>query len=134
MKISQFDKPTIATIRQAMDNALEQVASEYGIAIKTGNATFSGNEVSFKVKANTLDSSGLANTQEADNFELYKDAIGLGYLSVGDKISLQGKSFKLVGYNTRASKAPIQIQDTQGRRYKCSVKMLKVYNRNPKEA
>ena len=128
MKVSQFDKPTIKAIRMAMDQALATVANEYGITINTGNARFSGNEVTFKVKANTTSSDGTANTKEADNFELYKNSIGLGWLEVGDQIMLQGKYFTLKGYNTRARKSPIQIEDAQGRGYKCSVEMVKMYN------
>ena len=66
MKVTNFDKPTIKAIRQAMDQALATVADEYGITINTGNARFSGNEVTFKVKANTVDSAtGNAITKEA---------------------------------------------------------------------
>ena len=128
MKVTNFDKPTIKAIRMAMDNALANVASEYGITINTGNARFSGNEVTFKVKANTQDSSGAANTKEATMFDLYKNQEGIGHLNVGDTITLQGKDFILKGYNTRARKSPIQIEDMQGRGYKCSVQMLKMYN------
>ena len=128
MKVTNFDKPTIKAIRQAMDQALATVASEYGITINTGNARFSGNEVTFKVKANTLDASGSANTKEAQMFELVKGQEGIGHLSVGDTITLQGKDFILKGFNSRARKSPIQIEDMQGRGYKCSVQMLKMYN------
>ena len=128
MKVTNFDKPTIKAIRMAMDNALATVEKEYGITISTGNARFSGNEVTFKVKANTLNSSGSANTKEADMFDLYKNSIGLGWLNVGDQILLQGKYFTLKGYNTRARKSPINIEDAQGRGYKCSVEMVKMYN------
>ena len=129
MKVQQFDKPTIKAIRMAMDNALAQVAQEYGITINTGNARFSGNEVTFKVKANTVDgATGNAITKEAQTFELVKHQEGIGHLSVGDTVTLQGKEFILKGFNTRARKSPIQIEDQQGRGYKCSVQMLKMYN------
>ena len=129
MKVTNFDKPTIKAIRLAMDNALANVATEYGITINTGNASFSGNEVTFKVKANTVDgATGTAITKEAQMFDLYKHSEGLGHLSVGDHITLQGQTFILRGYNTRARKSPIQIEDMQGRGYKCSVQMLKMYN------
>lgn len=129
MKVQQFDKPTIKAIRQAMDQALAQVANQYGITINTGNARFSGNEVTFKVKANTVDgATGNAITKEAQTFELVKHQEGIGHLSVGDTVDLQGKAFTLKGFNTRARKSPIQIEDQQGRGYKCSVQMLKMYN------
>ena len=129
MKVTNFDKPTIKAIRVAMDSALAKVEKDYGIKISTGNARFSGNEVTFKVKANTVTSDGVANTKEADNWDLYKHTIGLEWLNVGDQIMLQGKYFTLKGYNTRARKSPIQIEDSNGRGYKCSVEMVKMYNK-----
>ena len=128
MKVTNFDKPTIKAIRLAMDSALAQVEKDYGIKISTGNARFSGNEVTFKVKANTMGEGGQVNTKEAQMFELVKGQEGLGHLNVGDTVTLQGKSFILKGFNTRARKSPIQIEDMQGRGYKCSVSMLKMYN------
>ena len=127
-RITNFDKPTIKAIRVAMDDALAQVEKAYGIKISTGNARFSGNEVTFKVKANTVTSGGKAITKEAQMFDIVKHQEGLGHLSVGDTVTLQGKSFTITGYNTRARKSPINIEDMQGRGYKCSVSMLKMYN------
>lgn len=134
MKVTTFDKATIKAIRMAMDNALAQVAQEYGITINTGNARFSGNEVTFKVKANTVGEGGQVNTKEAQMFELVKGQHGLDHLTVGDTVTLQGKEFTLKGFNSRARKSPIQIEDRQGRGYKCSVQMLKLYNSRYEQA
>lgn len=128
MKVTNFDKPTIKAIRMAMDKALAKVEKEYGITIKTGNARFSGDEVTFKVKANTMGDNGTVNTKEANMWDLHADMNGLGHLKVGDTINLQGKSFTIAGYNTRARKSPINITDSNGRGYKCSVAMVKMYN------
>ena len=128
MRVTNFDKPTIKAIRLAMDSALAQVEKDYGIKISTGNARFSGNEVTFKVKANTVTSGGKAITKEAQMFDIVKHQEGIGHLSVGDTVTLQGISFTITGYNTRARKSPINIEDMQGRGYKCSVSMLKMYN------
>ena len=128
MKVTNFDKPTVKAIRMAMDKALATVEKEYGITIKTGNARFSGDEVTFKVKANTMGDNGTVNTREANMWNLYADMNGLGHLSVGDTVNLQGKSFTIAGWNTRARKSPVNITDAQGRGYKCSVDMVKMYN------
>jgi len=128
MKISQFDKPSIKAIRIAMDEALAKVSKEYGIKISTGNARFSGDEVTFKVKANVIGQGGQVKTKEAQAWEIYANMHGLGHLSVGDSVELQGKSFTIKGYNTRARKSPIEIEDRNGRGYKCSVQMLLMYN------
>ena len=128
MKISNFDKPSIKAIRIAMDAALAKVEKQYGVKISTGNARFSADEVTFKVKANVISKGGIVKTKEAQAWDLYAQTEGLGHLSVGDTVQLQGKSFTIAGYNTRARKSPINITDSNGRGYKCSVSMLKMYN------
>jgi len=128
MTISNFDKPSIKAIRIAMDEALAKVSKEYGIKISTGNARFSNDEVTFKVKANTIGTGGVVKTKEAQAWDIYANMNGLGHLSVGDSVQLQGKSFTIKGYNTRARKSPINIEDHNGRGYKCSVSMLLMYN------
>jgi hypothetical protein len=128
MKVSNFDKPSIKAIRTAMDAALAKVEKQYGIKISTGNARFSADEVTFKVKANVIAKGGIVKTKEAQAWDLYATTEGLGHLSVGDTVQLQGKSFTIKGYNTRARKSPINIEDANGRGYKCSVSMLKMYN------
>jgi hypothetical protein len=128
MKVSNFDKPSIKAIRIAMDEALAKVSKEYGIKISTGNARFSNDEVTFKVKANTIGTGGVVKTKEAQAWDIYANMKGLGHLSVGDSVQLQGKSFTIKGYNTRARKSPINIEDHNGRGYKCSVSMLLMYN------
>ena len=128
MKVSNFDKPSIKAIRMAMDEALAKVSKEYGIKISTGNARFSNDEVTFKVKANTIGTGGVVKTKEAQAWDIYANMNGLGHLSVGDSVELQGKSFTIKGYNTRARKSPINIEDHNGRGYKCSVSMLLMYN------
>jgi len=128
MKVSNFDKPSIKAIRVAMDEALAKVSAEYGIKISTGNARFSADEVTFKVKANTIGTGGVVKTKEAQAWDIYANMNGLGHLSVGDSVQLQGKSFTIKGYNTRARKSPINIEDHNGRGYKCSVSMLLMYN------
>lgn len=128
MKVSNFDKPSIKAIRMAMDIALAKVEKQYGIKISTGNARFSGDEVTFKVKANTIGTGGQVQTKEAQNWAMMAQVNGLDGFSVGDTIQLQGKSFTIKGWNTRARKSPINIEDQNGRGYKCSVNMLKSYN------
>ena len=128
MKISKLDKPSIKAIRLAMDKALAEVEAQYGIKISTGNARFTADEVTFKVKANVIDKFGTVLSKEAQAWELYAPTQGLDHLSVGDTVQLQGKSFTIKGYNTRARKSPINIEDSNGRGYKCSVSMLKMYN------
>ena len=132
-KITTFDNNNLKGLRVEMDLALRAISNKYGITIKTGNASFSGNECTFKVKLNTQGTDGTVITKEAKSWDLYKGLAngpldGLSHLNIGDTIYIQGSPYILSGYNTRARKAPINFTDSLGRGYKCSVRMLTLEN------
>jgi hypothetical protein len=127
-KIESFNKPTIVQLRSSIDKALDQVAKEYGITISAGNCSFSGNEANFKLKLNTIGEGGTVITRESQNWDFYKNRTNCSHLSIGDKITIQGNSYTLSGYNTRARKAPINFTDSRGNGYKCSINMLNLEN------
>jgi len=126
--IKQFNKPTIVQLRSSINEALDHVAKEYGITISAGNCSFSGNEANFKLKLNTIGDNGTVITRESQMWDLYKSRTNCSHLSIGDKITIQGNTYTLSGYNTRASKAPINFTDSRGNGYKCSIAMLNQYN------
>ena len=126
--IKQFNKPTIVQLRSSINEALDQVAKEYGITISAGNCSFSGNEANFKLKLNTIGDNGTVITRESQMWDLYKSRTNCSHLSIGDKITIQGNTYTLSGYNTRASKAPINFTDSRGNGYKCSINMLNLEN------
>jgi len=127
-KIETFNKPQIVQLRNEIDKALDRVAKQYGITIKAGNCSFSGNEANFKLKLNTIGEGGTVITRESQMWDLYKGRTQCSHLSIGDKIKIQGNSYTLSGYNTRARKAPINFTDSRGRGYKCSINMLNLEN------
>jgi|TARA_R110001592_G_scaffold65384_1_gene200684 hypothetical protein len=127
-KIETFNKPQIVQLRSSIDKALDQVAKEYGITISAGNCSFSGNEANFKLKLNTIGEGGTVITRESQNWDFYKNRTNCSHLSIGDKITIQGNSYTLSGYNTRARKAPINFTDSRGNGYKCSINMLNMEN------
>ena len=128
MKINNFDRATARVLREEMNRAFKSIEAKYGITLSAGNISFSNNEASIKVKANTIGDNGQVETKEARNWGVYAEYNGLGGIKVGDTIDLQGKSFTIKGWNTRARKSPVQIEDAQCRGYKCSVSMVKMYN------
>lgn len=126
--IKQFNKTKIVQLRSSINEALNQVAEEYGITISAGNCSFSGNEANFKLKLNTIGGNGKAITRESQMWDLYKSRTNCSHLNIGDTIIIQGNSYTLSGYNTRARKAPINFNDSRGNGYKCSIAMLNQYN------
>ena len=128
MKVQQFTRVNIKGLRNEIDEALDQVAKKYGITISAGNCSFSGNEANFKLKLNTIGEGGTVITRESQMWDLYKSRTNCSHLSIGDKITIQGNTYTLTGYNTRAKKAPIQFKDSRGNGYKCSIMMLNLEN------
>ena len=126
--IKQFNKTKIIQLRSSIDEALDRVAKEYGITISAGNCSFSGNEANFKLKLNTIGDGGTVITRESKMWDLYKSRTNCSHLNIGDTITIQGNSYTLSGYNTRARKAPINFTDSRGNGYKCSINMLNQYN------
>jgi len=126
--IQQFNRPNIQGLRDEIDEALNRVANKYGITIKAGNCSYSGNEANFKLKLNTKGTDGTVITQESQNWDFYKNRTECSHLKVGDEIMIQGTYYTLTGYNTRARKAPIQFKDGRGNGYKCSIQMLNMEN------
>lgn len=127
-EITQFNKANLQSLRTEIDNALKAVENQFGIKLHAGNASFSGNEVTFKLKGNTISEGGTVITREATNWDRHRGLHGMDHLSVGDQITIQGKSYTLTGYNTRARKAPVEFKDLRGNGYKCSMRMLQMEN------
>ena len=127
-EITQFNKANLQVLRTEIDNALKAVENQFGIKLHAGNASFSGNEVTFKLKGNTIGEGGTVITREATNWNRHRGLHGMDHLSVGDQITIQGKAYTLTGFNTRARKAPVEFQDSLGRCYKCSMRMLQMEN------
>ena len=96
------------------------------ILASTGNAT---SNATYWTKLAAKGTDGTVITQESMNWELYKSRTNCSHLKVGDKITIQGGTYILTGYNTRARKAPIQFKDVHGHtNYKCSIQLLNLEN------
>ena len=99
------------------------------IQLNAGNISFTSETATIKVAAGII-KNGTVVTAEAKAFDQYKRLVGLGHLSVGDSITLQGKPYTITGYKPRSSKAPVCVEH-RGRGYKVSVDMVKMYNSVP---
>ena len=129
MTITQFNKSNIKALRVELNDAMQSLSDKYGVKVNAGNASFSDNEVTFKLKLNILNEDGLALTQKAENFEFVKGRYGLGHLSIGDSVKLGSDTYVLSGFNNRASKNQIEISDLKNNKsYGCTVRAILLQN------
>ena len=118
--IKEFNKANLQALRTELDALHKALEKKYGIALKVGNASFNSNEVTFKLKANTVSANGTTVTKEALNWPLYAELNGVGHFNIGDKVKLNNSIYEITGWNTRARKSPVMIKDTKtGASYKC---------------
>lgn len=123
--IKEFNKGNLQALRTELDALHKALEKKYGIALKVGNASYSNNEVTFKLKANTVSANGTVVTKEALNWPIYAELNGVGHFNVGDKFNSGGSIYEITGWNTRARKSPVMIKDIKtGKGYKCPTGML----------
>ena len=125
-KINQFDRQTLRALRVDLDAAMASIASKYGIQLNAGNISYTAETATIKVQAGVINKSGQVVTKDAQAFNQYKRLVGLGNLNIGDAINIQGKEYTISGYKPRSKNAVLVQRD--GRGYKVSVEMVKMYN------
>lgn len=126
MKITRFTREHCKSLREEIDQALSELASKHGINIKTGSATFSDSNVTFKLELATLAQNGTVMTKEAEALKLYATIIGLPSDALGKQFMSQGKMFELIGYKPKATKYPLIAKCLlTGQKYKFTTDSVK---------
>jgi hypothetical protein len=121
VKIKQFDKPLLKSIRTQLDKKLEELGKEFGITIKAGNFSYSSNTVSMKLEG-TIDGK-LTRDQQA--IETYSKLLTGRELKYGSVVG----AYKVVAFKTRSSKLPWIVENAKGE-YKVSTEQLNIYFNN----
>ena len=125
MKITQFDRSTVKSLKSEIDLALASLSKKYGISISTGNASFTGNNVTFKVQAAT-ESNGMVMTQEATDFNRYAPVFLKGF-ELGETVAIMGKLYTLTGWKPRSKNCV--VVSLNGKSYKVSLELIYSYNK-----
>jgi len=127
MKITSFDRAAVKNLRDDINAALSAVSSKYGIQLSVGNATFTSNNVTYKVQAAVKASDGMVMTKEASAFNTYGKYQLPGF-NLGQTIILQGNEYVISGWKPKSTKSPVLVT-RGGKTYKVSVNMVKMYNK-----
>jgi hypothetical protein len=110
----KFTKQKIRSIRSEINSLLQGLQQFEGLEINAGKCSFDQDVATFKLEVKIKG----AKSQSEKHLALYADAYGLDLSKIGKE---QGKSFSLVGYNSKASKYPFEMQElATGKLYKAS--------------
>ena len=101
--MTNFTKPQLKAIREAMQKALEQVNLD-GVNFTVANCTYNGGEATYKVNV-LLDG---AETKEQKDLTQMSKLFGLDTSKIKDT---QGMTLSLIGYKSKAPKMPWIVQD-----------------------
>jgi hypothetical protein len=113
-KIKTIDKATCKKIRAELDKVLEPFGRKFGLSVKSGNATYSENNATFKIKIATVDSNGNVQDAEAEAFKMNAFMYGLKPEHLNTTFeSWNGETFEIIGLATRSPKFPILATNTK---------------------
>ena len=103
-----------------------------GYKITIGRCTFGATSASFKVEIAEVDESGMAITQQAQDFIDLADSYGLKAGDLGVAFRHGGEVFKIVGLSVRSRKYPI-LMERNGRAYKYPARTAALMIENAEE-
>jgi hypothetical protein len=117
MKTTSFDKTNLNSLRSDIDAALAEVAQKYGISIKAGNATYTGETATFKLNLGVIDGDGVAADPMIAAFKNNAKYCGLEASDLGRSFVLNGRSYTIHGLNLKARNRPIIARGSDGKLY-----------------
>ncbi len=128
-KITSFDRPTLKVLRGALETALKSIESQFGISVDVGSASFTSENVTFKVNVAVVGTSGQVMTKEATRFKQLASFYGLDPNLLFKKFTNPNApqdEYKVLGLNTGRGKYPIIAERVRdGKQFKFQESALK---------
>ena len=118
--VNTFNKANLRALRVDFQSAIDAVAAKHGLTGKLGNIRFGATDFTCKMTVETSGAAEVKTNNDAKDFRLYAEMSGLSADDFGKEFKYSGKTLKIIGYNTRAKKYPISLEDTRGKKYKVS--------------
>jgi hypothetical protein len=124
--MKRFTKSQVKEMRTEMEKALNLIAAKYNSTAKVGSISF-GLQMTTKItfSQKTKNEHGeYSLTKEAQKLLGMLEGMGLKKDVLNEPFTYLGDKIRILGYNTRAPKYPIQFEQN-GQAYKCSVSRMK---------
>ena len=120
-----FDRKRIKELRTKIEVALKDFAESENISIELGNASFSEDNVTFKMSCSTVNTDGSVNSKTGEDFKHYCTRYGLKPEALGATFTRDRQQYTITGCKPRSSKYPIIGQRTDGKSFKFSPEDVK---------
>ena len=128
MKITAIDRSQCRRIRAELEHAIDaqgEVWKELGLAVKVGNVSFNSSNMVAKIEVAIIGENGVVETREVRDFKLLAPVYGFEESDLGREFKAGGKTYKIVGCLSRATKAPILAERSDGKQFKFPAAMVK---------
>ena len=122
----KFTRQEVKDIRREAEETLQKIFEKYNYQVDVGNITF-GADVNMKVKIAkkaTNEHGEFAYTKEAKTFIQRAKSMNLDESCINEEYNYKGKTYKILGYNTRAKRYPINIT-IDDKKFKCTEEQIK---------
>jgi hypothetical protein len=115
-----FTRQDVKALRIKLDTVLAEFAEKEGLGeVSAGHASFSGNNITFKLNISAKDEDGNVITKEAEDFRFCAYRYGLQPDDLGKTFKRAGETYEIVGCKPRAHKYPILAKSMRnGKVYK----------------
>ena len=124
--LTSFNKSNLADVRSAISTSLNDVADHFGITLEVGAISFEGSNFTAKLKANIVSEDGVVQTRERKDFTRYaKTLCDLDPDWLDDSFTDNGKSYKITGLKTKATKNKIMLECSDGTNRVAPAEMVK---------
>ena len=124
--LTSFNKSNLADVRSAINTSLNDVADHFGITLEVGTISFEGSNFTAKLKANIVSEDGVVQTRERKDFTRYaKTLCDLDPDWLDKSYTNNGKSYKITGLKTKATKNKIMLECSDGTNRVAPAEMVK---------
>ena len=113
-----FDRSKVKLIREVVQNELDKLGEKLKLKFNLGSASFTSNNIHFKMEVAGFGEDGKAVTSEMEMFKRYAMMYGLKPDDLGKQFnSWNGNTYTITGLSTRRSKYPIHAEK-DGKKFK----------------
>ena len=133
-KIAKFDGTTLPLLRKEINDALEAIGAKLGVALKLGNIRYNDMTFSAKLEAAVVQkdapSQDPSMIKYAADYKRWAPIYGWPIsLLTGGSVVYGGKSYAILGYNTRGKRYPIVARSMADNKiYKLPTRAVEIVN------